>query len=382
MSAASVRLAALSKRFGDATAVDELSMDVAPGEFMVLVGPSGAGKSTVLRLIAGLEEPTSGTIELDGQDIHNVPARERNIAMIFQDYALYPHMTCFQNIAYGLKVRRVPAAQARERVLATARRLGVEDLLDRRPATLSGGQRQRIAMGRAIVRDPAVFLMDEPLSNLDARLRVHMRAELRALQQRLGVTTLFVTHDQVEAMTMGDRVAVMHAGRLRQIGSPRALYNAPASIFVAGFIGTPAMNFLVGEVSDGSIRIGGRSLPLSCAEQIGEHDAVIVGFRPEDVLIGNGGARGDLDGRVRAAELLGHETILHVEIPAMAPALPELAEINQTPDTNRREPSALIVARAPAATTIRAGERLAISIQRARLFDAETHAAIAPIQFA
>lgn len=377
MTAASLRLEGLTKRFGATTAVEDLSIDVQQGEFMVLVGPSGAGKSTVLRLVAGLEDPTAGRIELAGSDIRNVPARERDIAMIFQDYALYPHMTCFQNIAYGLKVRGVPAAAAKERVQATARRLGVEDLLERRPATLSGGQRQRIAMGRAIVRDPAVFLMDEPLSNLDARLRVYMRTELRALQQRLGVTTLFVTHDQVEAMTMGDRVAVMHAGRLQQIGPPRTLYDAPASIFVAGFIGTPAMNFLLGEVREGTIRVGGHALPLACTAETGERSAVIVGIRPEDISIGNTDAGGSLAGHVRAVELLGHETILHLEISARAPELPELAEVTQDQQTNCGEPSALIVARASTATAVPAGQCVPLSVQRARLFDPQDHTAIA-----
>lgn len=289
-------------------------------------------------------------------------------------------MTCFQNIAYGLKVHGVPASQARARVLATARRLGVEDLLDRRPATLSGGQRQRIAMGRAIVRDPAIFLMDEPLSNLDARLRVHMRAELRALQQRLGVTTLYVTHDQVEAMTMGDRVAVMHAGQLQQIGPPRTLYEAPTSVFVAGFIGTPAMNFLLGEVRGGVIRIGEQPLALESPEHAGERGAVIVGIRPEDVSIGNTDTGATLPGQVRALEPLGHETILHVEIPGIAATLPELAEVTQSQGPASREPKTVIVARAPAATAAAPGERLPLSIHRVRLFDPQTHEAIASVE--
>src|SRR5687767_13575663 len=237
---AQIELENVSKVFpGDVVALDDVSLRIEDGEFIALVGPSGCGKSTLLRSLAGLEEVTSGTISIDGRDVTDLAPRQRDVAMVFQSYALYPHMTVRQNLGYGLKVRRTPKADATRRVEEVADLLGLSELLERRPSALSGGQRQRVAMGRAIVREPKAFLMDEPLSNLDAKLRVQMRAEIAALQKQLGVTTLYVTHDQVEAMTMGDRVAVMKNGRLQQCAPPQELYDGPANVFVAGFIGSP-----------------------------------------------------------------------------------------------------------------------------------------------
>ena len=244
---------------GGVRAVDDLSLDVADGEFMVLVGPSGCGKSTALRSIAGLEEISGGTITIGDRVVNDLPPKDRDIAMVFQNYALYPHMTVEQNLAFGLELRKTPKAEIARRVGEAARMLGLEPYLGRKPGALSGGQRQRVAMGRAIVREPQAFLMDEPLSNLDARLRVSMRASLSQLHERLGVTTVYVTHDQVEAMTLGDRVAVLRDGRLQQVDTPQALYEAPVNLFVAGFIGSPAMNF----VTAGLVRDGGPAVTFA-----------------------------------------------------------------------------------------------------------------------
>ena len=240
---ASVSFDHVSKRFGHVVAVDDLSLDIASGEFVVLVGPSGCGKTTALRMLAGLEAVSGGRIRIGDHDVEQLPPRQRDVAMVFQDYALYPQMTVRRNVAFGLETRKVPKAEVERLVTEAAGRLGLDGLLDRKPRQLSGGQRQRVALGRALVRNPQVFLMDEPLSNLDAKLRVDMRAEIKALQRETGVTTVFVTHDQVEAMTMGDRIAVMRAGVLEQIGDPETVYNRPANVFVAGFIGSPAMTF-------------------------------------------------------------------------------------------------------------------------------------------
>src|SRR5450631_991791 len=234
---------------GGVKAIDGLNLEIKDGEFMVLVGPSGCGKSTALRSVAGLEEISSGTISIGDRVVNDLPPKDRDIAMVFQNYALYPHMTVEQNLAFGLQQRKTPKDEIRRRVLEVARLLGLEEYLKRKPAALSGGQRQRVAMGRAIVREPQAFLMDEPLSNLDAKLRVSMRASLNQLHERLGVTTIYVTHDQVEAMTLGHRVCVMRDGRLQQVDSPQALYNSPVNLFVAGFIGSPAMNFVTAELT-------------------------------------------------------------------------------------------------------------------------------------
>src|SRR5205809_2049906 len=248
----------VSKVFsGGVVAVDGVSLTIASGEFLVLVGPSGCGKSTLLRMIAGLEEVTAGTISIGERDVTELPPRSRDIAMVFQSYALYPHMTVRQNLGYGLKVRKTPKHDVAARVDRAAQLLGLDELLDRKPAALSGGQRQRVAMGRAIVREPQAFLMDEPLSNLDAKLRVGMRAELSRLHERLGVTTVYVTHDQVEAMTLGQRVAVMRDGRIQQVDTPQSLYHDPVNLFVAAFIGSPSMNLVEATIAGGRAQFGG-----------------------------------------------------------------------------------------------------------------------------
>src|SRR5881398_1027458 len=282
----------ITKAYADGTiAVNDLDLLIKDGEFLVLVGPSGCGKTTALRCLAGLEEITSGQIKIDARVVNRVPSKDRNIAMVFQSYALYPHMTVFDNLAFGLKLLKTPKQEIRRRVEEAAKILNLENLLDRRPKALSGGQRQRVALGRAIVREPAAFLMDEPLSNLDAKLRVQTRAELKKLHDRLQVTTIYVTHDQVEAMTMGDRIAVMKDGLLQQFDTPQNLYDHPSNTFVAGFIGSPAMNFLTtrvetdGEgmfIADGNFRLRvPRELEQRLAQKRGEQ--VLFGIRPEDI---------------------------------------------------------------------------------------------------
>jgi multiple sugar transport system ATP-binding protein len=270
-------------------AVDALELDIEDGEFMVLVGPSGCGKSTLLRMIAGLEEVTDGEIQIGDRDVTEMPPQKRDIAMVFQDYALYPHMTVRQNLAYGLKLKKMPKAEWQRRVAEVAATLGLEELLDRKPAKLSGGQRQRVAMGRAIVREPQAFLMDEPLSNLDAKLRVSMRAELAKLHERLGVTTVYVTHDQVEAMTLGQRVAVLRGGVLQQCDTPHNLFHRPVNLFVAAFIGSPSMNLVDARVARGAIHFAGYSLPLPESSPLaGEERPVILGIRPTSFEHGAG----------------------------------------------------------------------------------------------
>jgi multiple sugar transport system ATP-binding protein len=280
---AEITLEHLTKTYSSGiTAVDDVSLRIEDGEFIVLVGPSGCGKSTLLRMIAGLEEVTSGAISIDGADVTELAPRRRDIAMVFQSYALYPHMSVRKNIGYGLKVRRVPKDEARRRVEEVAQLLGLETMLDRKPAQLSGGQRQRVAMGRAIVREPKAFLMDEPLSNLDAKLRVEMRASLAQLHARLGVTTVYVTHDQVEAMTLGQRVAVLESGQILQVDTPQRLYEHPANVFVATFIGTPAMNLVEGTIDGDHVAFGGLRLALDASRRPhGGSRRVVVGVRPE-----------------------------------------------------------------------------------------------------
>ncbi|HWJ82293.1 MAG TPA: ATP-binding cassette domain-containing protein, partial [Nocardioides sp.] len=262
-------------------AVCDLELTIDDGELMVLVGPSGCGKSTSLRMLAGLEECTSGSIWIGDQDVTHVAPKDRDIAMVFQNYALYPHMTVGDNMAFALRIAGVSKAERRERVRAAAKLLDLEPYLDRKPKSLSGGQRQRVAMGRAIVRQPHVFLMDEPLSNLDAKLRVSTRTQIAAMQERLGVTTVYVTHDQVEAMTMGDRVAVMSGGEIQQVDTPLALYDRPANLFVAGFIGSPQMNLLEARVADGRVWLGDQEVPVDRATAGALSPAVTVGVRPE-----------------------------------------------------------------------------------------------------
>jgi multiple sugar transport system ATP-binding protein len=319
---ATVTFEHVTKRYGDVTAVDDLSLEIGDGEFMVLVGPSGCGKTTSLRMIAGLEEITSGTLRIGDRVVNDVPPKDRDIAMVFQSYALYPHMSVRDNLAFGLKLRKVPKPDIEKRVNDAAGILSLEKLLDRKPKELSGGQRQRVALGRAIVREPAVFLMDEPLSNLDAKLRVQTRAEIARLHQRLKTTIVYVTHDQVEAMTMGTRIAVMSDGLLQQVGTPQALYDKPINRFVAGFIGSPAMNF-VNVTMDGSDAAmlkgeGGAiniPLPPRLREAVGptKDKTLVAGFRPEHIEIGEA-AQNTATFRANAdvVEYLGNEELLHV----------------------------------------------------------------------
>jgi len=280
---------------GGVKAVDELSLDIADGEFMVLVGPSGCGKSTALRSIAGLEEITAGTITIGDRVVNDLPPKDRDIAMVFQNYALYPHMTVEQNLAFGLQLRKTPKEEIRRRVTEAAKMLGLEPYLRRKPAALSGGQRQRVAMGRAIVREPQAFLMDEPLSNLDAKLRVSMRASLNQLHERLGVTTVYVTHDQVEAMTLGNRVAVLRDGRLQQVDTPQALFEAPVNLFVAGFIGSPAMNLCTVPVSNGAASFGGVDVPLPQGVAANGRTSLVIGVRPESLEVAPDGIPAKVD---------------------------------------------------------------------------------------
>ena len=281
----------------DHPAVDKLNLEIGDGEFMVLVGPSGCGKSTSLRMLAGLEEVNQGRIMIGDRDVTDLPPKDRDIAMVFQNYALYPHMTVADNMGFALKMAGVPKADRDKRVLEAAHLLGLESFLSRKPKALSGGQRQRVAMGRAIVRQPQVFLMDEPLSNLDAKLRVSTRTQIAALQTRLGVTTVYVTHDQVEAMTMGDRVAVLKDGLLQQVDSPLHLYDHPDNLFVAGFIGSPAMNLLSGKLVEGGLQLGDYVVPIErdiLAKASGE-DTLVVGIRPENFQVADAGISLDVD---------------------------------------------------------------------------------------
>ncbi len=307
-------------------AVHELELDVADGEFMVLVGPSGCGKTTALRMVAGLEDITAGKLRIGGRVVNDVEPKDRDIAMVFQNYALYPHMTVAQNIGFALKLRKMPKAEIKTKVTETAELLGLTEWIDRKPSQLSGGQRQRVAMGRAIVREPSVFLMDEPLSNLDAKLRVQMRAEVARIQRRLGVATLYVTHDQVEAMTMGDRVAVLRAGVLQQCDNPGALYDNPKNLFVAGFMGSPAMNLFEATIGEGaaSARVGSQTIGLPAtlldarpALRTYANRSVVVGIRPEDLpLLRTDDASRDresavFEGNVDLVEALGSELLVH-----------------------------------------------------------------------
>jgi multiple sugar transport system ATP-binding protein len=306
---ASVTLANVSKSWGPVTAVDDVSLLIPDGEFMVLLGPSGCGKTTTMRMIAGLEEPTDGEILIGERNVTDVPPGERDLAMVFQNYGLYPHMTVAENIAYPLKVRRVRGAERAERVRAAAARVELEGYLDRKPQALSGGQRQRVALARAIVRTPQLFLMDEPLSNLDAKLRVSMRAQLKHLQHELAITTIYVTHDQVEAMTLADRVAVMSQGRLQQVGQPLEIYNRPQNVFVAGFLGNPSMNLIAAIADPGRIVHPAFSLAV---DQAGR-GKVTLGQRPEDMRI-TAPEKGDFRGEVFSAELLGDAALITVRL--------------------------------------------------------------------
>jgi sn-glycerol 3-phosphate transport system ATP-binding protein len=303
---ATLTLDNVKKSYNDREVIHGVSCDIADGELVVVVGPSGCGKSTLLRMVAGLEDITSGAVAIDGRVVNGVEPKDRDIAMVFQNYALYPHMSCFDNMAYGLRMRRMERAEIAKRVDRAAGILQLDGLLDRKPRQLSGGQRQRVAMGRAIVRDPKVFLFDEPLSNLDAKLRVQMRVEIKRLQQELGTTSLYVTHDQVEAMTLADRLIVMNAGNADQIGPPLELYERPATAFVAGFIGSPAMNLVEGRIDGPGVVIGNCTLPV--AHKNGAGRAVLAGLRPEHLELAEGGA---LPLTVELLERLGADTIVH-----------------------------------------------------------------------
>ena len=308
----------VTKKFGDVLAVNDLSIAVHDGEFLVLVGPSGCGKTTALRMLAGLEEQTSGDILIGDRIVNDVAPKDRDIAMVFQNYALYPHMSVYDNIAFGLKLRGMPKAEIERRVKEVAGILGLAELLQRKPKELSGGQRQRVAVGRAIAREPAVFLMDEPLSNLDAKLRIQTRAELQRIHQRVGRTTIYVTHDQVEAMTMGDRIAVMRDGLLQQIGTPEELHERPVNLFVAGFIGSPSMNFFPATVrADGGVvaDAGFARVPLDGKGAPAAGKDVIIGVRPEDIhdlSAGPSDGRLPIDARVDVVEYLGNELQLYL----------------------------------------------------------------------
>jgi multiple sugar transport system ATP-binding protein len=303
------------KRFGEFAAVKDLNLEITDGEFMVLVGPSGCGKTTSLRMIAGLEEISDGSLKIGERVVNDVAPKDRDIAMVFQSYALYPHMSVYDNMAFGLKLRKLPKAKIDERVKEAARILGLENL-QKKPRELSGGQRQRVALGRAIVREPAVFLMDEPLSNLDAKLRVQTRAEIARLHQRLGTTTVYVTHDQVEAMTMGTRIAVMDKGELQQVGPPQELYDNPKKLFVAGFIGSPAMNFVNMSRDGDSVKGDGITLPIPTRYR-GGMDGVtnlIAGFRPEHLELGEIPNSATIRANADVVEFLGDEELLHVTV--------------------------------------------------------------------
>lgn len=315
---ADVKLTSIVKRYGgDILAVDDLNLEIRDKEFMVLVGPSGCGKSTTLRMIAGLEEITEGSLEIAGKKVNDVAPRDRDIAMVFQNYALYPHMTVFENMAFGLRIRKIPKAEIQERVGEASKVLGIEDLLERKPKALSGGQRQRVAMGRAIVRNPSVFLFDEPLSNLDAKLRVQMRLELAQLHQRLQTTVVYVTHDQVEAMTLADRITILHGGKLQQVGTPLEVFNTPSNRFVAGFIGSPSMNFFPVKRDPNAPKrtLVGETFTLTLEHDIpGDGVELEMGIRPQAFTQVEDNATDAWVATVNVVERLGPETYVYFSI--------------------------------------------------------------------
>ena len=313
-----IKLANIGKAFGAVQVLHDINLEIADGELVVFVGPSGCGKSTLLRMIAGLDRPTSGDLSIDGKVVNTVPAADRGLAMVFQSYALYPHMSVRQNLAFGLENTGMPKAEILDRISEAARMLEIEHYLDRRPGQLSGGQRQRVAIGRAIVRRPVAFLLDEPLSNLDAELRGSTRAEISALHARLGATMIYVTHDQVEAMTLADRIVVLRAGRIEQVGTPLELYNNPANRFVAGFIGSPHMNFLDGTVESiaGEHAVatlaGGHKLEVPSDPRMIQGMRITVGVRPQHIKLGDGAD--SLPATIRLVEALGAETVIHTDV--------------------------------------------------------------------
>jgi multiple sugar transport system ATP-binding protein len=397
---AEVRFDEVSKVFKDGTrAVDKLSLDIADGEFMVLVGPSGCGKTTALRMVGGLEEITEGNVRIGERIVNDLSPKSRDIAMVFQSYALYPHLSVADNIGFALKTKRVPKEEIRRRVLETARMLDLEPYLKRKPRALSGGQRQRVAMGRAIIREPQAFLMDEPLSNLDAKLRVQMRAEIKKLQSDLGVTTVYVTHDQVEAMTMGDRVSVMRKGMLQQVAPPEELYNRPHNMFVAGFIGSPAMNMLEATVSrkNGSTRIVVGEMSLDLSERtLAAHPAleayeartIVLGIRPEglnDAALTGADDRLRLRGRAELREALGPEVLMHFSVQARAAVTDEIRELAEDVGDDRvveqlgSLDKTTLVGRFQAQTRVREGDTIDVALEESALhfFDPSTGRVIA-----
>ncbi len=398
---AEIVLDEVTKEYADGTvAVSDLNLDIEDGEFVVLVGPSGCGKTTALRMIAGLEGISGGTISIDERVVNAVPPKERDIAMVFQNYALYPHMTVYDNMAFGLKLRKLPKEEIDRRVREAGDILGLEDLLQRKPKALSGGQRQRVAMGRAIVREPKAFLMDEPLSNLDAKLRVQMRSEIARIQHELNVTTIYVTHDQVEAMTMGDRVAVIRKGKLQQVDTPQKLYDNPVNLFVAGFIGSPAMNMVGATIAtaDGSttVEFGGQRLgvpPEVVSSHTGlarfEGKSVVVGLRPEDIEDASLVPDAPEDRRIRTVvdlrESLGADVVVHFTVDAPAVVTEDTKELardvgHDTPIgiEPRAEDHSEFLARLSPRTTATKGQpiELVVDVSRLHFFDPETGLAI------
>jgi multiple sugar transport system ATP-binding protein len=395
---AGVAFEQMSKVYPDGTkAVDGLTLQIGDGEFMVLVGPSGCGKTTALRMVAGLEEISSGLLKIGDRIVNNVPSRDRDIAMVFQSYALYPHLSVYENIAFGLKIKKMPKDEIERRVNDAARILGLEPFLKRKPRALSGGQRQRVAMGRAIVRQPQAFLMDEPLSNLDAKLRVQMRAEIAGLQRTLGVTTIYVTHDQVEAMTMGDRVAVMRKGELQQVADPQTLYDRPLNLFVGGFIGSPSMNMveaalasqnggLVANVGAQKVLIDAQTLAARPALKSFEGKDVVLGIRPEDLedaaLSPDTPADHRLKGKVTLTEALGSEIMVHFSIEATPAATEEMQELAKDVGDERvvaqleegGAPTAGFVGRFGARSRVKIGDEVEVAVDSRALhfFDPET----------
>ena len=390
---AAVTFDGITKTYPDGTtAVNDFDLEIADGEFMVLVGPSGCGKTTALRMVAGLEDISRGVLKIGDRTVNHVPSRDRDIAMVFQSYALYPHLTVYDNIAFGLKIKKVPKAEIEKRVSEAARILDLEPYLKRKPRALSVGQRQRVAMGRAIVRQPAAFLMDEPLSNLDAKLRVQMRAEIAGLQRTLGVTTVYVTHDQVEAMTMGDRVAVMRKGELQQVADPQTLYDRPVNLFVGGFIGSPAMNMIeatlerqnggyAAKLGDQSIDIGD-ALSARPALKAFEGRQVVLGIRPEDLEDSGLGAVGaqTIRGTTQLTEALGSEIMVHFGINARHAMTDDVRELKEDVGEDRdvgaldTEGTATLVGRFGARSRVRPGEPVEVAVDTRSLhfFDPDT----------
>ena len=390
---AAVSFDGVTKTYPDGTtAVDGLNLEISDGEFMVLVGPSGCGKTTALRMVAGLEDISRGVLKIGERVVNHVPSRDRDIAMVFQSYALYPHLTVYDNIAFGLKIKKVPKHEIEKRVAEAARVLDLEPYLKRKPRALSGGQRQRVAMGRAIVREPAAFLMDEPLSNLDAKLRVQMRAEIAGLQRTLGVTTIYVTHDQVEAMTMGDRVAVMRKGELQQVADPQTLYDRPVNLFVGGFIGSPAMNMLeatlerqngglVANLGSQSITLDNETLAAHSGLRAFEGKEVVLGIRPEDLedaaLAGDAPNGRKLKGKVDLTEALGSEIMVHFSIDARHAITDEVRELAEDVGVQQLEEtgsdSATLVGRFGARSRVRLNEDVEVAVDTRALHFFDPH---------